>query len=70
VKPPRNHQVDPSGCGGCAARLPLTLADRQRLHGRSFVQHDQTRDWHEAWCLNCGADLPLGFAALFHVCES
>ena len=68
MNPPRNHQADPAGCPGCAARLPLTLADRERIHGRTFRQHDQTPDYHQAWGGNCGADLPHGFAALAHVC--
>jgi hypothetical protein len=63
---PRNH----AGHDSCDGSLPLTIADRQALHGRPFIVHDQTRDWHEAWCFNCLADLPHGFAALFHVCEA
>ena len=61
---PRNH----AGCDGCDGTRPLTLADRERIHGRSFRQHYVTRDIHEVFCTNCLADLPHGFAALFHVC--
>ena len=61
---PRNH----AGHDSCDGARPLTLADLQRIHGRPFIHHDQTPDYHEAWCERCLADLPHGFAALFHVC--
>jgi hypothetical protein len=68
---PYNHQGHGGGgdCRGCASQLPLTLADRERLHSRSFRQHDQSRDWHDEFCTECLAGLPHGLAALFHVCE-
>jgi len=62
---PFNH----AGHDNCNGALPLTLADRERIHGRLFRQHYQTPDWHEVFCARCLADLPHGFAALFHVCE-
>ena len=62
---PRN----PAGHDSCDGSLPLTIADREAIHGRSFRRHSQGRDYHEVQCENCGADLPHGFAALFHVCE-
>lgn len=66
---PRNHAGHGSdGCRGCTLRLPLTLADRQAMHARPLIVHDQTRDGHAAGCSECLADLPHGLAALFHVC--
>jgi hypothetical protein len=62
---PRNH----AGHDSCDGARPLTVADREALHGRPFRHHDQTRDYCEAWCERCLAPLPLGFAAYFHVCE-
>lgn len=61
---PRHH----AGHDGCDGARPLTLADLEVIHGRPFIHHDQTRDFHEQWCERCLADLPFGFAALFHVC--
>lgn len=67
---PRNHAGHGGeGCRGCAEHLPLTLADREHLDGRPRRHHDQTRQYHAQWCTECLADLPLGLAALFHVCE-
>ena len=63
---PRNHD----GHDGCDGTLPLTLADRERLHGRPFAQHYQNTDWHEVFCTACLAGLPHGFAAWFHVCTT
>lgn len=62
---PRNH----SRCQGCDGSRPLTLADRERMHGRPFRLWDNTRDGLSCSCARCLADLPLGFEALFHVCE-
>ena len=62
---PLNHV----GHDGCDGSRPLTLADRERMHGRSLRQHYQNRDWHEVFCARCLADLPHGLAALFHVCD-
>jgi hypothetical protein len=63
---PRNHaQCADTGCNGAR---PLTLADREALHGRSFRQHYQTPDYHEVFCTECLEDLPHGLAAFFHVC--
>ena len=62
---PRNH----AGHDSCDGARPLTLADREAIHGRTFRQVYQSPDWLEVFCTRCLADLPLGFAALFHVCE-
>lgn len=58
-----------AGHDGCDGHEPLTLADRERMHGRSFRHYDQTRDYCAVWCERCLGDLPNGFADLFHVCE-
>jgi hypothetical protein len=63
---PYNHSGPGAACAGCKAGLPLTLADRERLHGRSFTAWDPAG--RDPYCTECLASLPHGFEALSHVC--
>lgn len=66
---PYNHTGHGSdGCAGCAAGLPLTLADRERLHGRPFISWERAGGVQTPSCTECGEELPFGLAAQFHVC--
>jgi hypothetical protein len=56
-----------AGCPGCAAGLPLNLAERELITGRRLTQYDPAT-WL-SFCVDCLADLPRdGYEALFHVC--
>jgi hypothetical protein len=63
VGTPRNHR----NCDGCDGRRPLTLADREHIHGRSFRDYDVRSG--TVTCARCLDDLPHGPAALWHVCD-
>ena len=61
------HIGGSAGCPGCAAGLPLNLAERELIVGRSLTQYDPAT-WL-SYCVDCLADLPRdGYEALFHVC--
>ena len=61
------HIGGSAGCPGCAAGLPLNLAERELITGRSLTQADP--DTGAEFCVDCLADLPRdGYEANFHVC--
>lgn len=63
TRSPYNHL----GCQGCNGTLPLTLADRELIHGRALRQSDD--DGRTFYCADCLADLPPDEAgAMAHVC--
>lgn len=60
---PYNHFNCTRGCG----HVPLTLADRELITGRSLTRLDE--ETGISFCADCLADLPEdGYEALFHVC--
>lgn len=61
------HVGGSAGCPGCRAGLPLNLAERELVAGRSLTQLDE--ETGVEFCVDCLADLPAdGYEALFHVC--
>jgi hypothetical protein len=65
ARPPLNH----AGHDGCDGSRPLTLTDRERLHGRTFRVWEWDGRHASCYCARCLADLPPGFAAMSHVCD-
>lgn len=52
---------------GCDGSVPLNLAERELITGRSLTQFDEETGLE--FCVDCLADLPRdGYEALFHVC--
>lgn len=52
---------------GCNVSVPLNLAERELITGRSLTQLDEETGLE--FCVDCLADLPRdGYEALFHVC--
>jgi hypothetical protein len=52
---------------GCNGSVPLNLAERELITGRSLTQIDDQTGIE--FCVDCLADLPVsGYEALFHVC--
>lgn len=61
------HVGGSADCAGCRAGLPLNLAERELITGRSCTQIDDETGIE--FCTGCLADLPAsGYEALFHVC--
>lgn len=61
------HVGGSAGCPGCKAGLPLNLAERELITGRSLTQIDD--ETGVEFCVDCLADLPRSeYEALFHVC--
>lgn len=65
TRSPYNH-FNCHGRGRCNSSLPLTLADKELITGR-IATRGENPDGTE-FCGDCLEDLPVGFAALFHVC--
>jgi hypothetical protein len=52
--------------GGCSSALPLTIADKELITGRTVRSQDDDGIW---FCGDCGEDLPADrYLASFHVC--